>query len=93
MIELGRANLKATYEGYLPVYYRNRNVGEFRYDILVEECIIVELKAIRRLDDVHFAQVRSYLKAMGLRHGLLFNFSTMPLTVKRVIFAETSRRA
>jgi GxxExxY protein len=54
----------------------------------VEEKIIVELKAISALENIHFAIVRSYLKAARLEHGLLLNFATMPLTVKRVILQE-----
>jgi GxxExxY protein len=46
---------------------------------------VVELKAIKALEDVHFAQVRSYLRATGLKHGLLINFATLTLTVKRVL--------
>ena len=53
-------------------------------DFLVDEKIIVELKAIEALDNVHFAIVRSYLKASQLSDGLLLNFSAMPLTVRRV---------
>jgi GxxExxY protein len=54
----------------------------------VEDTIIVELKAISELEDIHFAIVRSYLKAANLEHGLLLNFATMPLTVKRVIYQD-----
>jgi GxxExxY protein len=60
-------------------------VGEHRLDLLVESLIVVELKAVKALEDVHFATVRSYLKACRLKHGLLLNFSTAPLTLKRVI--------
>jgi len=60
-------------------------VGEHRLDLLVDGIIVVELKAISELEDIHFAIVRSYLKAVRLEHGLLLNFATMPLTVKRVI--------
>lgn len=42
----------------------------------------------KRGEAIHFAQVRSYLKALGLKHGLLFNFAAIPLTVKRVIFRK-----
>jgi len=70
----------------LPIYYREVLVGEHRLDLLVEDKIVVELKVISELEDIHFAIVRSYLKAAGLEHGLLLNFATMPLTVKRVIY-------
>ena len=61
-------------------------MGLHRVDLLVEGALIVELKAVNGLEDIHFAQVRSYLKALGLKHGLLLNFASMPLTIKRVIF-------
>ncbi|MGA3163414.1 MAG: GxxExxY protein [Verrucomicrobiota bacterium] len=86
VVELRRAGLRVEQQKSLPVYYREILVGEHRLDLLVEDLIIVELKAISALEDIHFAVVRSYLKAVGLEHGLLFNFATMPLTVKRVIY-------
>lgn len=47
--------------------------------------VVVELKTVRRFENVHFAVVRSYLKSLGLRHGLLLNFSAVTLEIKRVI--------
>ena len=67
-----------------PLFYRDHQIGEHRLDFLVEDKIVVELKAIEALEKVHFAIVRSYLKATGLLDGLIMNFSSMPLTVKRV---------
>jgi GxxExxY protein len=68
----------------IPLFYRDHQIGEHRLDFLVEDKIVVELKAVEALENVHFAIVRSYLKAAGLADGLIVNFSTMPLTVKRV---------
>jgi len=68
----------------LPVFYREHLIGEHRLDFLVEGKVIVELKAISALDDIHFAIVRSYLKAANLEDALLLNFATARLTVKRV---------
>jgi GxxExxY protein len=68
----------------IPLFYRDHQIGEHRLDFVVEGKIVVELKAIEALENVHFAIVRSYLKAAGLSDGLLLNFSSMPLTVKRV---------
>ena len=68
----------------IPLFYRDHQIGEHRIDFLLEDKIIVELKAIEALEKVHFAIVRSYLKAAGLSDGLILNFSSMPLTVKRV---------
>src|SRR3989440_5495168 len=68
----------------VPLFYRDHQIGELRLDFLIENRIIVELKAVETLENVHFAIVRSYLKATGLADGLILSFSTMPLTVKRV---------
>jgi GxxExxY protein len=68
----------------IPLFYRDHQIGEHRLDFLIDDKIVVELKAIETLENVHFAIVRSYLKATGLADGLILNFSTMPLTVKRV---------
>ena len=68
----------------IPLFYRDHQIGEHRLDFLVEDKIVVELKAIDGLENVHFAIVRSYLKATALSDGLILNFSSMPLTVRRV---------
>lgn len=65
------------------LYYKDHQIGEHRLDFLVEDLVVVELKAIRALEDIHFAIGRSYLKATGLQDGLLLNFATSPLTIKR----------
>jgi GxxExxY protein len=76
----------------LPVFYRGQKIAEHRLDSLVEACVIVELKAISALEDIHFAVVASYLKAANLESALLLNFATMPLTVKRVGREEPARQ-
>ena len=68
----------------IPLFYRDHQIGEHRLDFVVEGKIVVELKAVEALENVHFAIVRSYLKVAGLSDGLILNFSSMPLTVKRV---------
>jgi GxxExxY protein len=68
----------------IPLFYRDHQIGEHRLDFLVENKIVVELKAVETLEKVHFAIVRSYLKAAGLSDALILNFSSMPLTIKRV---------
>jgi hypothetical protein len=68
----------------IPFLNRDHQIGEHRLDFVVEGKIVVELKAVDALENVHFAIVRSYLKAAGLSDGLILNFSSMPLTVKRV---------
>ena len=66
------------------VRYRDHPVGEHRLDLLVEGVLVVELKAVKVLEDIFFATTRSYLKAIGVEDRLLLNFATMPLTIKRV---------
>ncbi|PYL24854.1 MAG: GxxExxY protein [Verrucomicrobia bacterium] len=83
-IELAAAGLTFKRQKLLPVFYREHLIGEHRLDFLVEGKVIVELKAISALDDIHFAIVRSYLKAANLEDALLLNFATARLTVKRV---------
>ena len=77
----------------IPLFYRDHQIGEHRLDFLIEDKIVVELKAVEALENVHFAIVRSYLKAAGLADGLILNFSTIPLTVKRVRRERAFERA
>lgn len=86
IIELTRAGLHVEQQKSISLTYRETLIGEHRLDLLVENKIVVELKAISAIEDIHFAIVRSYLKAAGLEHGLLLNFATIPLTIKRVIY-------
>jgi GxxExxY protein len=65
-IELTAASLAFERQKLLPVFYREHLIGEHRLDFLVESQVIVELKAISALEDIHFAIVRSYLKAANL---------------------------
>lgn len=67
------------------VFFDEVDVGVHRLDLVVENQIVVELKAVKELEEFHFAQLRSYLKATGLHVGLLMNFNTPTLTVKRVV--------
>ena len=67
------------------VYFEGEEVGSHRLDLIVEEQIIVELKAVKALEDIHYAQLRSYLKATRLHVGLLLNFNAPTLVIKRVV--------
>jgi len=75
----------------LSVYYRGQLICEHRLDLVVERLIIVELKAISAIENIHFAVLRSYLKAAELDHGLLLNFASVSLTVKRVGREQSAR--
>ena len=61
-------------------------MGLHRLDLIVENKIIIELKAVKEFADIHFAQLRSYLKATGIKVGLLLNFAKPTLDIKRVVF-------
>jgi hypothetical protein len=81
---LGPGFLELVNEEALAVEFALSGIQFVRqYPVLVEGKIVVELKAVSRLEDIHFAIGRSYLKAISLEDGLLFNFATTPLTIKR----------
>src|ERR1700676_4595046 len=67
----------------IPLVYKDHQIGEHRLDFLVEDKIVVELKAISSREGIHFSIGRSYLKATNLEDGSLLNFATAPLTIKR----------
>jgi GxxExxY protein len=68
----------------IKVYHRQVEVGEHRLDVLVEGCLLVELKAGKELENIFYSIGRSQMKAAGIRDGLILNFSAMPLTIKRI---------
>ncbi len=84
LAELEFRNLLAREEVQFPVAYRGRSVGTYVCDLLVENTLIVEIKALGALTDSHLAQTLNYLKASGIRQGLLLNFGTPRLGVRRV---------
>ncbi|MBW2661979.1 MAG: GxxExxY protein [Deltaproteobacteria bacterium] len=85
MVEFSEQNIAHESQKEIKIEYAGIEVGTHRLDLLVEKQIIVELKAVKELADIHFAQLRSYLKATGLKTGLLINFSKPTLEIKRVV--------
>jgi GxxExxY protein len=83
-IEMEIQGLKFSRELEMPIYYESINVGARRVDFLVEEKVIVELKAISKLEDIQFAQALNYLEAYKLETGLLINFGSKSLEFRRV---------
>ncbi len=83
-IEMNLQGITFSREHEMPIYYRNRQIGTRRVDFLVEGVISVELKAITKLEDVHFAQAINYLEAYNLEIGLLINFGEQSLKFKRL---------
>ena len=85
--ELRKAGLKVEIEKPIAVLYDGVLVGDFSADLLVEEQIIVELKAVKAIAPEHIAQVINYLKATGIKLGLLVNFGDYPkATVQRLVY-------
>ena len=83
--ELRKAGLKASTQVPIPVYYDGIVVGDFVGDIIVEETVIIELKAIAAFDKIHTAQCINYLKATSKEVALLFNFGKPRLEFKRIV--------
>lgn len=83
-IELEAQGLTFEREMEMQIYYRDREIGTRRVDFFVENKIMVELKAVIRMEDVHLAQAMNYLEAYKMHIGLLINFGARSLEFKRV---------
>lgn len=68
----------------MPIRYKGHNIGSRRVDFFVEECVMLEIKALINLEDVHLAQAMNYVDAYGLEIGLLIHFGGKSLQYKRV---------
>jgi GxxExxY protein len=84
LVELKKINLAIESEKEVRVTYSGKDVGTHKLDLLVEGEIVVELKTVEELNKKYYAQVRSYLKALKKQVGLLVNFSSYKLDVRRV---------
>ena len=84
-IELGKNNICFQSEMEMPIYYEGIRVGSRRVDMFVEENVMLELKAVSKLDDVHIAQALNYLEAYNCEIGLLLNFGSKSLEIKRLL--------
>ncbi len=67
------------------IAFEGVEVGFHRLDLVVDAQIVVELKAVKAFEDIHYAQLKSYLKATGLKVGLLLNFNAPTVAIKRVV--------
>lgn len=83
-IEMSLEGLKFEREKEMPVIYKGYEIGTRRVDFFVEDKIMVELKALIRLEDVHLAQAKNYLEAYNMEVGLLINFGAKSLEFKRL---------
>jgi GxxExxY protein len=85
VIEFKKINLSFLNEIELPIFYDDVEVGKRRVDFLIENKVIVEIKAQSELTDTHLAQALNYLEALNLEVGLLINFGSKSLEIKRLI--------
>lgn len=84
LIELKENNIKASNQHQINVYYKNKLVGEFKSDIIIDNKILIEIKAINKILPEHEAQLINYLKATKLKVGLLVNFGKKLEFIRRV---------
>lgn len=84
-IELNINNLQHEREKEMPLSYKGYDIGKRRVDFFIEEKIMLEIKAVKQLEDVHLAQAINYLEAYNMEIGLLINFGSTSLQFKRVM--------
>ena len=87
IIELKKRGMAVQDQMEVIITHDGNEVGRHRLDLFVEDTIVVDNKAIKNLEDIHFAVVRSQLRAVDRQHGLLLNFAKTTLEPKRVIAA------
>ena len=83
-VEFEKQGIRFDREVEMAIFYEERNIGSRRADFLVQEILLIELKALIQLEDVHLAQGLNYLVAYKLEKGLLINFGARSLQVKRL---------
>ena len=91
VMALESKGLKVCSRVCIPVWFRGHQVGQFEADLLVEDCVLLELKAARMLDSSHRAQLLNYLKATEIEVGLLLNFGERP-EFKRMILDNLKKQ-
>ena len=82
--EVGKLGLKVEQQKKIQVFYDKVEVGKYEPDLLIEDSVIVELKTVKTLEDVHKAQCLNYLKATGFKICLLMNFGNSRVEIKRI---------
>jgi len=86
---LRKSGLKVLQQHPLPVRDEDGTVlGDYLADLFINDCLIVELKAVKAIADEHTAQILGYLRASRIEHGLLINFGAPKLEVKKYVFSN-----
>jgi len=91
-IALAEAGLLVQNEFPIPVWFRGQEVGIFRADLLVANCILLELKAVAALDRAHEAQLLHYLRATAIELGPLLNFGGTKPQFRRLVFQNENKK-
>ena len=84
-LDLHKLGLSVAQQHSIQVKYEGQIVGEYLADILVNDSVLVEVKAVRKLDEIHMAQCMNYLRATDVRVCLLINFGSPKVEIKRII--------
>lgn len=90
-IEMTQQGLAVSREHEMDIFYKGIKIGNRRADFFVEEKVMVEIKAVIQLEDVHLAQAINYLEAYGVEVGLLINFGSRSMQFKRVMKPAKNR--
>src|SRR2546430_15326697 len=91
VIALREAGLEVNRQVSVPVWFRGQKVGDFRADVTVENCVLLELKCAKGLDAAHEAQILHYLKSTDIEVGLLLNFGVRP-QFRRLLFDNERKK-
>ena len=85
-LELEKKDILFERQRQLDIYYKGQLVGQYKADLVVENKLIIELKAVSAFNEKHKAQVLNYLRATGLNVGLLLNFGMPRLGIQRIVW-------
>jgi|SRR6185312_15654633 GxxExxY protein len=91
LIALRQLGLNVNRQVPIPVWFRGQKVGDFRADVCVDHCVLLELKCAKNLDPAHEAQILHYLKSTDIEIGMLLNFGLKP-QFRRLIFDNERKK-
>jgi GxxExxY protein len=92
-IELQRVNIQFLREVEQPLFYKDEHIGTRRADFIIEDKLVVEIKALIKLEDVHLSQAKNYLTAYNFDTGLLINFGAASMEYKRIFRSNKSGKS
>ena len=90
-IALAQAGMKVERQVPVRVWFRGQQIGDFRADILVDDSVLIQLKAVRTIEQAHEKQILNYLRATNIEVGLLFNFGEKP-QFRRLVYENERKK-